>query len=129
LFRAVASAIDRVKLKEFDRQMGALIGFARGVLWCIAITFFAATLLESQRDAILGSRAGHYIAVVLDKTQAVVPAEINEVIAPYVRHVQRGIDPNQPPPASPFGEGNWNPQGGGASPWPAPSGNVPPAQP
>ena len=52
IFRVVAGTIDRVKLKEFDRQMGALIGFARGVLWCIAITFFAATLLESYRPAI-----------------------------------------------------------------------------
>ena len=36
-------AIDRVKLNEFDRQMGALVGFAKGVLLCIAITFFAVT--------------------------------------------------------------------------------------
>lgn len=109
LFRVVANAIDRVKLKEFDRQMGALVGFARGVLWCIAITFFAATLLESQRDAILGSRAGHYIAVILDKSHTMVPEEIHVVIHPYVERIQQGIDPNRPPNSS---------EGGGAIPWP-----------
>lgn len=116
-FRAVASAIDRVKLKEFDRQMGALVGFARGALWCIAITFFAATLLESQRDAILGSRAGHYIAVVLNNTQAVVPAEIHEVIRPYVDRIRSGIDPNQPAPQNPFDGFPMPGQGGEGTPW------------
>lgn len=97
IFRVVAGAIDRVKLKEFDRQMGALVGFARGVLWCIAITFFAATLLESQRDAILNSRSGHYIAILLDKTHQIMPDEIHEVVHPYVEKIQEGIDPNHVP--------------------------------
>ena len=119
LFRAVASAIDRVKLKEFDRQMGALVGLARGALWCIAITFFAATLLESQRDAILGSRAGHYIAVVLNNTNTVVPEEIHEVIGPYVERLKQGVDPNQPAPQNPFGGFTMpgQPQGGEVAPW------------
>ncbi len=30
LFRMVSGIIDRVKLKEFDRQMGALFGLAKG---------------------------------------------------------------------------------------------------
>ncbi|HLA84026.1 MAG TPA: CvpA family protein, partial [Thermoguttaceae bacterium] len=33
VFRLVAGVIDRVKLKEFDRQVGALFGLAKGVLW------------------------------------------------------------------------------------------------
>ena len=32
MYRVVGGAIDRVKLNEFDRQMGALVGFAKGVL-------------------------------------------------------------------------------------------------
>ncbi len=111
IFRVVAGTIDRVKLKEFDRQMGALIGFARGVVWCVAITFFAASLLESYRPTILGSRSGHYIAILLSKTHAVVPQEMHEVIHPYVERMEQGLDPNRP--AEPI----WplNGQGGG---WP-----------
>ena len=44
LFRMLSGLIDRVKLKEFDRQMGALTGLAKGGLLCIAITFFAVSL-------------------------------------------------------------------------------------
>ena len=36
--------IDRLKLKEFDRQIGAIFGLAKGVLWCAVITFFTVTL-------------------------------------------------------------------------------------
>jgi len=112
MFRGVAGAIDRVKLNEFDRQLGGLIGFARGVLWCIAITFFASTLLESYRPAILGSQSGHYIAVLLDKSESFVPPEMHAVIKPYVDRVQEGLDPNRP-------AGSGLPSG---NPWPTQTG-------
>ena len=33
LFRMVSGIVNRVKLREFDRQMGALFGLAKGVLF------------------------------------------------------------------------------------------------
>ena len=39
IFRLVSGFIDRLKLKEFDRQMGAVVGLIKGGLLCIAITF------------------------------------------------------------------------------------------
>ena len=53
VFRLVSGLIDRVRLKEFDRQMGALFGAAKGVLLCVAITFFAVTLSTQARTAVL----------------------------------------------------------------------------
>src|SRR5690606_31420909 len=82
-------------------------------------------LLESQRSAMLGSHAGHYIAVVLDKSQAIVPAEIYEVIQPYVSCVLQSIDPTQPPPPTPFETAPWNQQGGSANSWPTVGNNSP----
>jgi len=97
VFRVVSGMIDRVKLDGFDRQMGALIGLAKGVLLCIAITFFAVTILpKNQKETILASRAGRYIVVFLDKTRSVVPPEIHQVIHPYVERIERRLDPNQP---------------------------------
>ncbi len=130
LFRGVSGFIDRVKLKEFDRQMGALVGFGRGVLWCVAITFFAVTLVESQRNQILSSRSGHYIAQLLDKTDAVVPKEIHDVIGPYLDRARSEIDPSRAgvePPAGADWPTNTSPQPStntGAPAWPT-SGGVP----
>ena len=104
LFRLVSGLIDRVKLDGFDHQMGALFGFAKGVLLAIAITFFAVTILpQNQKDMIIASRTGEYIVRLLDKTHAIVPPEIHEVIHPYVERIEQRLDPNyQPGPSSGF---------------------------
>jgi membrane protein required for colicin V production len=95
LFRFVSGIIDRVKLEYFDRQMGAIFGFAKGILLCVAITFFAVSLLpQAQKEQILASQTGHYIVVMIDKTDAVVPPEIHDVIGPYLHRIEQQLDPN-----------------------------------
>lgn len=95
LFRMVSGAIDRVKLESFDRQMGGLFGLAKGALLCIAITFFAVTILpQAQKDMIIASRTGEYIVRALDKTETVVPPEIHEVIHPYVERIEQRLNPD-----------------------------------
>ncbi|MHB8969249.1 MAG: CvpA family protein [Pirellulaceae bacterium] len=85
VFRLVSRLIDRVKLKDFDRQIGALLGFAKGVVLCTLITFFAVTLLgEQSRTAIVHSKSGYYIAVLLNRADRVMPHEIHELLQPYL---------------------------------------------
>jgi membrane protein required for colicin V production len=101
-FRVVAGFINRVRLREFDRQMGALFGAAKGVLLCVAITFFAVTLSSRARTAVLNSRSGYYIAVLLDRADGVMPRELHEVLDPYLKKLERELDPTlHPAPASP----------------------------
>lgn len=85
-FRLISGLLDNLKLKDFDRHAGATLGLARGGLWCVIITLFGVTLLgESSRQAIVRSRSGHYIAQLLDRSEAIMPAEIHQVLDPYVR--------------------------------------------
>ena len=51
VFRLVSRLIDRMKLKEFDRQIGALLGLAKGMVLCVIITLFAVTLLGGTAAA------------------------------------------------------------------------------
>jgi membrane protein required for colicin V production len=97
-FRVIASFIDRVKLTEFDKQVGALFGLAKGVLLCVVITFFAVTLSETARNQVLHSRSGHYIAVLIDKADPVMPDEIHEVLGPYLHDLDRKLDPGYQAP-------------------------------
>jgi membrane protein required for colicin V production len=100
-FRIVAGFINRVKLKEFDRQLGALFGVAKGVLLCVAITFFAVTLSAKARALVLQSRSGHYIAVLLDRAGPVMPRELHEVLDPYLNKLEQELGPTgQPRPAA-----------------------------
>lgn len=122
-FRLVSGLIDSVKLQDFDRHAGAVLGFGRGVLWCVIITMFAVTLLgESERQTIVRSRSGHYIAQLLDRSYAVLPGELHQVLDPYMRTIDQRLGqtesgpPNMSSPASP------------SKPWSAPYGaNLPPA--
>ncbi len=95
-FRLVAGFLDRIKLRDFDHQVGALFGLVKGGLLCVAITFFAVGLSQALRDHILATKSGHYIALVLDKAESVMPKEIHQVLDPYLQKIEDRLDPNQP---------------------------------
>lgn len=120
IFRVVSGAIDRVKFNAFDHQMGALLGFAKGVLFCIGITFFAMTLAPAaQKQAIVDSSAGRYIVVLLDRTKSIVPPEVHQVIGPYLDKIEQRIDPNHQPANSTPSLPLWPHATAGGSPaWP-----------
>lgn len=115
-FRVVDKAIDSVKMEGFDHQMGALIGLGRGTLWCVALTFFALTLpvlTTTQKQGIVGSKSGHYIALLLDKSESIVPPEVHQVIGPYLDRLENELNQGNAPGGAPF----------------QPPQNYPPAQP
>lgn len=101
-FNFVSQAIEKMKLKEFDRQVGALLGFVKGVILCVIITLFAMSLLDQQRrQAIVNSRSGMYITQLLAKAEAIMPREIRQVLAPYVdglEHDMQATGYYAPPP-------------------------------
>jgi membrane protein required for colicin V production len=97
LFRLVAGAIDKVRLESFDRQLGAIFGFAKGVLLCVVITFFAVTFLPpAQGEAIVASQSGRYIVALLDKSHSVFPPEIQQIVGPYLEKVEQRLNPGHP---------------------------------
>ena len=97
LFRFVNDFMNRLKLRDFDRQLGAVFGAAKGVLVCVVITFFAVTLSATARESVLQSRSGHYIALLLSKADAVMPSELQEVLDPYLRKLERELEPTAQP--------------------------------
>jgi membrane protein required for colicin V production len=124
VFRFVSGIIDSVKLKDFDRHAGAVLGFARGVLWCAIITLFAVTLLgDSQRRAIVRSRSGHYIARLLDRSGSLMPEELHQVLAPYIQNLDQRLGENDRFSGAGFGPG----RAGEAVPGDPYGGSLPPA--
>lgn len=92
-FNLIADVIEKVKLKEFDRQLGAILGMAKGVLICALITLFGLTLLsEDQRKMIVTSKSGHYIAVLLDRAGPLMPEEVHTVLEPYIKRLDEQLD-------------------------------------
>ena len=95
-FRVVRKGIDSVKMEGFDHQMGALLGFGRGVLWCVGVTFFAVTLLPAtQKQQIVNSRSGFYIARLLDETNSLFPPEVHQIVGPYLNRLETELQSGQ----------------------------------
>jgi membrane protein required for colicin V production len=94
LFRMVSGFIDQAKLSEFDRQLGGLLGAAKGVALCVIITLFAVSLLsEEQRRTVIDSKSGYYIASLLHKSRRLIPEELHELLDPYLHQLDERLTP------------------------------------
>ncbi|MDO4587305.1 MAG: CvpA family protein [Planctomycetia bacterium] len=65
------------KVKEFDRQMGALLGFVKGVIICLIITFFCVILSETTRNAVSQSKSGRYLVLMINGIGNLMPDNEN----------------------------------------------------
>jgi membrane protein required for colicin V production len=84
VFRLISGIIDRLKLKEFDRQLGAIFGLAKGVLYCVVITFFAVTLSETARQSVMQSHSGDLIARGIRDANPILPDDIRTWLGKYI---------------------------------------------
>ena len=102
IFRMVSSSIDKIRLKEFDRQLGAGFGLIKGAAMCCVVTMFAMTLLgPNQKTAIARSRSGQYISQALAHAGSIMPPEVKEVIGPYIANVERELEQGRAPEGFP----------------------------
>jgi len=116
LFRLISNVIDRVQLKEFDRQLGVLFGLAKGILYCVVITFFAVTLSEAARQLVLQSHSGDLIARGIRRATPILPDDVREWLGKYIDELDQKL---HAPPV----EGSQNPGGPGVVNKPSEAGN------
>lgn len=76
----ISRLLQSIKLKGFDRQMGALLGLTKGLLLCLVLTFFGVTLTERTRSFVLGSQSGKYFALAIGKISAVIPEDVSIIL-------------------------------------------------
>lgn len=111
-FNLVSESIQKLKLKEFDRQVGALLGLAKGVLLCTVITLLAVTIVsDQQRQQIYNSRSGYYISVLLNKVQPILPPEVQSRLQPYEENLEKNVVPRPGEFTNQFRSGQEEPAG------------------
>lgn len=98
LFRLTSNVIDRIKLKEFDRQLGAMFGLAKGVLCCVVITFFAVTISEKSRTWVLDSQSGGLIARGIRRANPILPEDVRTWLGEYIDELDEKL---HAPPTTP----------------------------
>lgn len=75
----ITEYLAKVKLKEFDKHLGAVFGFVKGVILCLIITFLAVTMSEDAREALKNSRSG------------VAAARIVKTVHPYIEILPQNL--------------------------------------
>ncbi|MCA9051573.1 MAG: CvpA family protein [Planctomycetaceae bacterium] len=81
--RMLDSWLEKAKFKDFDRHLGGLFGFMKGVIICLVATFFAVTLSESLKATVLQSRSGYAACVILDNIEPLTPEYFHEYLVKY----------------------------------------------
>lgn len=82
--RQLKSWLEKMQFVEFDRHLGAVLGFVKGSLIALVATFFVVTLSESLRDDVLSSNSGRAAAILMNHLHAVMPQELHAVLDPYL---------------------------------------------
>ncbi|MDR1924190.1 MAG: CvpA family protein [Planctomycetaceae bacterium] len=75
LHSMIRSLIEKFRLAKYDRLLGAILGFAKGLLICMVITFFAVMICEKSRSIVFESKVGNTIANLIVQVKLFLPDE------------------------------------------------------
>ncbi len=87
LARMLNDWIEKVKFGEFNQHLGALLGFAKGVLMCLVLTFFIVTVSEDAREMLRHSHSGHAAAIIMDRLHPVMPEKLRDALEQYIHQL------------------------------------------
>lgn len=111
----ITEYLAKVKLKEFDRHLGAVFGFVKGVILSLIITFLAVTMSEDMRAALKESRSGVAAAKIVKTVHPylpILPEKLVEALEQYIHLLDDGeleehyANKHNHPPNSDFNSGN-----------------------
>ncbi|MEX1042616.1 MAG: CvpA family protein [Pirellulaceae bacterium] len=96
-FSLVRKSLETMELKDWDHQVGAGLGFVKGLAFCVLVTMCAVALTKDQRrQEIVGSRSGYFISRVIHNTHAVMPEEASKAVEPYIIRYQQRVSGENP---------------------------------
>jgi membrane protein required for colicin V production len=90
--RRLRSWIEKAQFVEYDRHLGSVFGFVKGVVFVLVMTFFAVTLTQQMpetRNSIFHSQTGKISAIIMDRLHPVMPDELHAVLEPYIHSLDR----------------------------------------
>ena len=84
MFRSFRAGIDKAKLTEFDRHIGAMLGLVKGVLLTLAITVGLLIYSTAARDIILKSESSTIAAKIINTVYPILPQAMHDILRPYL---------------------------------------------
>lgn len=86
----VKNMVSLAGLKEFDRQMGAALGFVKGALLCLLVTFAFVVFGASTRSVVENSKTGPYLTAFISQIQIHLPeSELTRRFVDYAGTIEQ----------------------------------------
>lgn len=83
--RSIRHSLEKVKLVEFDRHLGAMLGGVKGVLFTVVLTVGLVSVSAQAREIILKSESSTISARLMNTISPILPKPLNDLVAPYVK--------------------------------------------
>jgi uncharacterized membrane protein required for colicin V production len=129
-FKQIRRSVAAMKLGDFDRQLGSLLGLSKGIALVTIITLVAVNLLTpGPREAIAQSRSGDAVQKIVHWVEPVMPNRVQEFLANYIQQLDEVLGADQDPygiGAQQAGEGYPYPNPNSGGPYPNSGGPFPP---
>lgn len=87
MVRSFRAGIDKAKLTDFDRHIGALLGLVKGVLVTLAITVIMLIYSPPARDQILKSESSTIAAKIINAVYPILPQAMHQILRPYLNQL------------------------------------------
>jgi membrane protein required for colicin V production len=92
-------------LQKMNTLFGGLLGFAKGLLICLIITFFAVMFSETSRAVVFNSKSGFHLTQLITRIGVFVPTDSYEFVHTQLAQFQDKVDgavPGQTPETIPI---------------------------
>jgi len=90
--RSLRESIENMKLLEFDRHLGALLGAVKGVLFTVVLTVALLTVSPMAASFITQSESRTIASQIVNYVCPLLPADIHQVIDPYLKPLHDHAD-------------------------------------
>ena len=84
MVRSFRAGIEKAKLTEFDRHIGALLGFVKGILLTLSLTVILLIYSATARDLILKSESRTIAAKIINAVYPILPQALHQLLRPYL---------------------------------------------
>jgi len=95
-FGMIENFMEKLKLENFNQQLGAIFGAIKGVIWCMLITFFLVMLTVTGRDMVLRSMSGKALVTLISQVDEALPEDLREALKAHTdrfyEQLNEGLD-------------------------------------
>jgi len=95
----LSSWMAKAKIIDFDKHLGGILGFVKGVVICMTVMFFAITMSPPMRQIVSQTYSGYAAALILHNSKYIIPLlpenaipTVQNVIDNFNKSLQPGTD-------------------------------------